>query len=194
MMNYENFTPLACGRVLLVFVIFLGSLFSLTSAKADESKRRTELQAFAASEFKGSSNHCQSFAQIAEVGAKLAPSAGAWLEDMRLVIIGSDWRRKDRGSFWSGVKTLDSGFKPALKDGSSQVEHAMVAIYLGKGLPTPLTTIGGTLRELRDAFQRGESVSAADVALWAIGEEFGARLYNGNLNQIGKPLRNTMCE
>lgn len=176
-------------------LVLVAALIScLSPVHADDNSRRSQLKALAASEFNGSSNHCETFAKVAEAAASSAPSTGAWLEDMRLVIIGSDWERKERGEFWSGIKTGDSGFKAALKDGSSQVEHAMAAIYLGKGLPTPLTSIGGTLKELKDAFQRGESVSTADVTLWSIGEDIGARVYDGNLKQIGTPIRNTMCE
>ncbi len=171
-----------------------GLSFNITAAVADDAARRTQLKTVAANEFTISTNHCKSFAKVAEAAAKAAPSVGAWLEDMRLVIIGSDWSRKDRGAYWSGIKTGDSGFKASLKDGSSQVEHAMAAVYLGKGLPAPLTTFGGVLNEVTDAFQRGGPISTADIALWAIGEKIGAHVYDGNLTQVGAAIRNSMCE
>ncbi len=164
------------------------------TAVADDAQRRKTLQAYAAMMFSETQDHCEAFAMVAEKAASLAPSAGAWLEDMRLVVIGEDWNRKKRGKWFSGVKTSDGGFKPSLKDGSSQVEHAMAAIYLGKGLPPVLTTVGGSLKEVKDAFTRGMPVSQADVLLWAIGEDIGARLSNSNMKQVGTPIRNTMCD
>jgi len=160
------------------------------------SDRRKALQKFAAQEFRRSGNHCESFATVAGYATSLTDRTREWLDDMRLVIIGESMldRSKNRGAWYLGVRTRDSGFKPSLKDGSSQVEHAMAAIYLAKVVPPGGVDIGGTAYELYNAYKRKEVVSAPDIALWAIGGDIGARLSDRELKGVGRPIRTTMCE
>lgn len=169
-------------------------VFASSPLWADDSARRSQLKSFAVERFSTLDSDCEAFAQVAERAASSAPDVATWMEDMRLVIIGEDWRRRAdrRGSAWYGVKTDASGFKPDLKDDSPQSEHAMAAIYLGKGLPPALAGVGGTVLELKALFEPG-SVNSADVLLWLIGGDIGERLSAGNLKQIGTPIRRTMC-
>lgn len=167
-----------------------------SAKKANEDgSRRMILKRYAVKEFSSSSNHCKSFAHIAEHTANIAPSVGAWFEDLRLVLIGEDWLRRPgrRGPFYMGIMTNDSGFKPELRDGSPQVEHAFAAIYFGKVLSPGGTTFWGSLIEIKDAFVRKTSVNNADILLWGFGEEIGTRLSPRNLNRVAISIRKTLC-
>ena len=161
----------------------------------DDATRRAALKQKATDAFKGSKNDCRAFAEVASFAATIAPDPTEWFEDMRLALIGEDWSRArgKRGQWYHGVQTGDSGFKPELKDGSSQVEHAFAAIYLGKVLLPGGAAVAGTAREIRDAFAHGGEVSAADAALWAIGGDIGERISAKNLKDIKVPILNTMC-
>lgn len=180
---------------LLKFIVMTVSLFAFLSvAEADDKTRRQALKAFAKKEFSVSKNHCKSFAKVAEHATTLTSKTGEWLEDMALVIIGEDIiSRKDRGKFYHGIKTSDSGFKPELRDGSSQVEHAMAGIYLAKLLPG-ISAYGGTLKEGYDALKRQQALSTQDVLLFTIGGDIGERLHDRELHRVGFPIRKTMCE
>ena len=179
------------SKILMVLILFLIA----DTAVGSDSSRRTELKAFAQNEFKSSNNHCQSFAKVAEYATTLTISTSEFLEDMRLVIIGSDWSRKKdkRGDYYIGIVTSDSGFKPELKDGSSQVEHLMAAIYFGKMLPPGGAAIGGSLIEVRDQWKRNAHYSKQDAALYMLGGDIGERLHDRELKLIGTPIRRTIC-
>ena len=175
------------------FVTFAILTYSF-SPLANDQERRAILRDFAKTEFSGSENHCESFAKVAEKAASLSGKTTNWLEDMRLVMIGEDFvHRKNRGRFFHGVATKDTGFKPSLKDGSSQVEHAMAAIYIGKLGPAAPEVLG-LAKEIWDAYKREATLNTEDLLLFSIGGDIGARLHDGELSRVGYPIRKTMCQ
>ena len=161
---------------------------------ANDHDRRVALKDYAKKEFQSSKNHCESFAKVSERAAELTKKTGEWLEDMRLVVIGEDFiNRKNRGPYFHGVPTKDSGFKAELQDDSSQVEHAMAAIYIGKVGPAAPEALG-LAKETFDAYKRGTSFSKPDMLLFSIGGDLGARLHDRELVRVGYPIRKTMCK
>jgi hypothetical protein len=149
----------------------------------------------AASMFKTSSNHCETFAKVAEAAVAGTDDVGDVLEDLKLVLIGEDWLRRKgkRGKYYMDVRTNDSGFKDELKDGSPQVEHAMAAIYLAKILPPGGVGANGSFVEFVEAAKNGEKPNAADMLLYTYGEDIGDRLAKSNLKQFPTALRRTIC-
>lgn len=166
------------------------------SAYGSDAARRLELKKYAVNEFKASTNHCLSFAKVAEHAATLSANTGQFLEDMRLVIIGSDWhrRKQKRGEYYIGIVTNDTGFKPELKEEKSpQVEHLMAAIYFGKMLPPIGAAVGGAILEARDVWKKGGEYNIADAKLYALGGDIGERLHDRELKHIGGAIRRTIC-
>ena len=181
-------------RLSVSIMAALSLLSIVLTAEADDKTRRQALKVYAKKEFSASKNHCQTFAKVAEHATTLTSKTGEWLEDMALVIIGKDLvNRKNRGEYFHGVKTSDSGFKSELKDGSSQVEHAMAGIYLAKFVPGG-SAFGGSIKEGYDAIKRNQSWSTQDALLYAIAGDIGERLHDKELSRVGFPIRKTMCE
>jgi hypothetical protein len=167
------------------------------SARADATTDRQQLvREKALALFKASpANHCQAFADLAGFAASKAPDVGAWFEDMRLILIGADWLRRDgrRGALYIGPITTDTGFKSDLRDGSPQVEHAMAAIYVGKALPPGGADLAEHFVEAVSSGVRG-NVNPQDHMLYAIGSDIGARLSKFNLQEVRTPIARTMCQ
>lgn len=178
-------------------LLLAGLVFSSPSQADDTSDRRLGLKKFAQDTFQAKpDDQCEAFALVAEFAARKTPdSASLWMEDMRLVIIGTDWLRHagKRGEYYMGTRTTDTGFKAELKDSSPQAEHAMAAIVLGKALPPGLSDMAQHFVEFTSNGVK-EQVSAADHLLWALGADIGARLSNSNLGKVGTPIRRTMCD
>lgn len=159
--------------------------------------RRNALKKYAEDTLKAKpDNHCGAFADIAAFAAGKAPDAGAWLEDMRLVIVGEDWQRRagKRGKYYTGSISKDTGFRAELRDNSPQVEHAMAAIYLGKLAPPGAAELSGLFIEFVTAGLPEKKVDAADYKLWAYGADIGARVSNQNLKDVATAIRRTLCE
>lgn len=177
----------------LVLLCSTSSLSASADATADRQKliRDKALTLFKASP----ANHCQAFADLAGFAAANAPDVGAWFEDMRLILIGADWLRRDgrRGALYIGAITTDTGFKSELRDGSPQVEHAMAAIYVGKALPPGGADLAEHFVEAVSSGVRG-NVNPQDHQLYAIGSDIGARLSKSNLQQVSTPISRTMCQ
>ena len=174
----------------------------LAGLRSDDS-RRILLRDYAKKQFSSSSNHCKTFADVAHYAAnnvkKVKGDVGTFLEDMRLVIIGSDTflrRKGKRGKYYMGVKTNDSGFKKILKDGSPQVEHAYAGIYFSKGalmVPGAVGFWGSVVEFIQDAKTKTVP-TAADKVLYGYASDIGSRLANNNFDQIKTPITRTMCE
>lgn len=145
--------------------------------------------------FKASTNHCETFAKVAEAAVAQAQDVGDLLEDLKLVLIGEDWLRRKgkRGTYYMDVRTNDSGFKQELKDNFPQVEHAMAAIYLAKILPPGGVGANGSFVEFVEAAKNGEKPNAADMLLYMYGEDLGDRLAKNNMKQFPTALRRTIC-
>ncbi len=185
---------------------FIAFLFGATSAAAaTEQERRADLRDYAREKFSNSTNHCLTFAEVADYAAKAitAQKLGVpeFLEDMRLVIIGNDTflrRGGQRGEFYMNVKTTSSGFKPELRDDSPQVEHAFAAIYFAKGIGIFSmpggTTFWGSFVELLQGSYKLQRPSRADSLLYAYGSDIGERLSKNNFSQIKTPIERTLCE
>jgi hypothetical protein len=185
--------------VRLIIGLSLGLTLTATWTASAESidKRRNAVKLYAENSLRAKpSNHCGAFADIAAFAASRAPDAGAWLEDMRLVVVGEDWQRRagKRGKYYMGSISKDTGFKSELRDGSPQVEHAMAAIYLGKLAPPGASELSGFFVEFVTAGLPERKVDAADYKLWAYGADIGARVANANLKDVATAIRRTLCE
>ena len=194
-------------RKIIVLTVFLFSSVGFTASDPtvkyrDADWRRAELKKQAVSSFKASSNHCKTFADIADIAAKNVKTGGGnvgdFMEDLRLVIIGSDTflrRKGKRGKYYIGITTNDSGFKPELKDGSPQVEHAYAGIYFAKGAGMVQGAVGfwGSVVEFIQDASKGK-VTAADKLLYGFASDIGSRLANNNFTQIKTPITRTLCE
>ena len=180
----------------LCAALAIGYSPSVTSSAPGRDTIRTALKKTAVEKFTKGKNDCEAFAQIAEAALKDADNVPEYLEDLKLVLIGEDWlRRKDkRGPYYMGLKTGDSGFRSDLKDSSPQVEHAMAAIYLAKVLPPGGIGAKGSFFELLEAVGRREKPNAADMLLFAYGEDLGDRLAKSNMPQFPTALRRTLCQ
>jgi hypothetical protein len=167
-----------------------------TGVKADDASRRQDLRQYAIKAFKDSKNHCQTLADVAGYAAKNAPDVGMWFEDLRLIIIGEDWRRRSgkRGALFMGSVTNDSGFRAELRDGSPQVEHAFAAIFLGKAAPPGASAMAGSFVELVTAGLPESKVDVADHKLYAYGTDIGSRISKFNLKDAPTAIRRTLCE
>lgn len=154
---------------------------------------RLDLKKAAAGKFKASANHCQTFGEVAELAIAKASNVADLLEDMRLVLIGEDWKRRKgkRGPYWIDVPTKDSGFKAELKDGSPQVEHAMAGIYFAKVVPPGAVTAGGAFTEFVGNIRKP---NAADMLLFGYAEDLGGRVANHNMKDFPTALRRTLCQ
>jgi len=180
----------------IVFVALSIALSPAVSAQTPPRDTiRLALKEKAASMFKASSNHCETFAKVSEAAVAQADDVGDLLEDLRLVLIGEDWLRRKgkRGKYYIDVKTNDSGFKVEVKDGSPQVEHAMAAIYFAKILPPGGVGANGSFVEFVEAAKNGEKPNAADMLLFMYGEDLGGRLAKSNIKQFPTALRRTIC-
>ena len=170
----------------------------------DHDHRRLLLKKYAATQFKASSNHCKTFADVAHFAASNVKKAdlklGDFMEDLRLVIIGADtfFRKKEKpGKYYMSVVTNSSGFKDVLADDSPQVEHAYAGIYFAKGFLSlmPAASGGqGALVELLQGAYKLQKPSSADIALYLVASDIGARLSNSNFTQIKMPITRTMCK
>lgn len=186
--------PMRVVPMLLLTVTVGGTAGAADSLK--DRQRRIALRDYAAKALKsGAKDHCDAFAKIAQFAATNAVGASMWLEDMRLVVIGADWRRRSgqRGEYFTGVRSTASGFKEDLRDDSPQVEHAMAAIYLGKMAPPGAGELAAGFRELVTGGVPESKVEAADYKLWAYGADIGARLSDANLPQVSSAIRRTLC-
>lgn len=179
-------------------VVAAAAVAAATTAWAADPPRhavRLELKKAAAGKFAASTNHCGTFGDIVEIAVGKAGSVADLLEDLKLVLIGEDWLRRPgkRGPYYMDVKTGDSGFKPELKDGSPQVEHAMAGIYLAKVLPPGGVGAKGSFLEFLTAVGRKEKPSSADMLLYAYGEDLGGRVMASNMKDLPGALRKTLC-
>lgn len=81
-------------------------------------------------------NHCHAFRDLAAFAAGKANVALQLVEDLKFVLIGKGILDRGSGPYYirntPGARG-GSGFQESLRDGSPQVEHAMAAIYLGRG-------------------------------------------------------------
>lgn len=183
---------------ILLGSMLVGALTLATASHAQGSREvaRKDLREFAKTSFQSSSDHCETFSAVVEKAASSASSVGDMLEDLRLVLIGEDWLRRSgkRGNLYFGVRTGSSGFKSELRDSSPQVEHAMAAIYLAKTLPPGGVSAKGSFIEFLTAVGRGEAPNAADMLLYAYGEDLGGRLAANNIKQFPVALRRTLCD
>jgi hypothetical protein len=199
MLSWLDHSSVLCrSRCTLALLGLALSISVVAAASAQTPPRdaiRLALKEKAASMFKTSSNHCETFAKVAEAAVAGTDDVGDVLEDLKLVLIGEDWLRRKgmRGKYYMDVRTNDSGFKNELKDGSPQVEHAMAAIYLAKILPPGGVGANGSFVEFVEAAKNGEKPNAADMLLYMYGEDIGDRLAKSNLKQFPTALRRTIC-
>jgi hypothetical protein len=91
-------------------------------------------------------------------------------------------------------KTNASGFKVAFAEDSPQVEHAMAGIYLSKIKQPGAIGFWGTLVEVAQGLSRGDFPSFADIALYAVAEDFGDRISESNYKESHNAARRTFCE
>jgi hypothetical protein len=195
--------------------VTLPGLSSSCRAPQDEARRHA-LRRAAAAAFKASNNHCVTFTEVMKMAAADAPDLLTYLEDLRLVLIGSDILRENdrRGPFYIGTGlTNDSGFKEEFLDSSPQVEHAMWGVYAGKGfLSLPgvvgaggvvLETFQGVRRLLGVAMEEDgyQGMTASDVikdvyadsALYAVAGDFSERLTTANYADSYRDARKRFC-
>jgi hypothetical protein len=184
-----------CTLALLGLALSISVVAAASAQTPPRDAIRLALKEKAASMFKTSSDHCETFAKVAEAAVAGTDDVGDVLEDLKLVLIGEDWLRRKgmRGKYYMDVRTNDSGFKNELKDGSPQVEHAMAAIYLAKILPPGGVGANGSFVEFVEAAKNGEKPNAADMLLYMYGEDIGDRLAKSNLKQFPTALRRTIC-
>lgn len=187
-----------CARSSLIVICALTvpmAQFAMSATPPPRDAIRLALKQKAASMFKASTNHCETFAKVAEAAVAQAQDVGDLLEDLKLVLIGEDWLRRKgkRGTYYMDVRTNDSGFKQELKDNFPQVEHAMAAIYLAKILPPGGVGANGSFVEFVEAAKNGEKPNAADMLLYMYGEDLGDRLAKNNMKQFPTALRRTIC-
>ena len=98
----------------------LPGLSSACRVPQDEARRHA-LRRAATAAFRASSNHCVTFTEVMKMAAANAPDLLTYLEDLRLVLVGSDILRENnrRGPFYIGTGlTNDSGFKEEFLDSS----------------------------------------------------------------------------
>ena len=193
--HYSMFCRPRCALTLLGVALSMSVVAAGSAQTPPRDAIRLALKEKAASMFKISSNHCETFAKVAEAAVAGTDEVGDVLEDLKLVLIGEDWLRRKgkRGKYYMDVKTNDSGFKNELKDGSPQVAHAMAAIYLAKILPPGGVGANGSFVEFVEAAKNGEKPNAADMLLYQYGEDIGDRLAKNNLKQFPTALRRTIC-
>jgi hypothetical protein len=195
-----------------------GALPGLSSAcrVPQDDLRRQALRRAATAAFKKSTNHCVTFTEVMKMAADRAPDLLAYLEDLRLVLIGSDILRNDdrRGPYYVGPKlTNDTGFKAEFVDSSPQIEHAMWGIYAGKGtlsLPGVVGGVGMVIETAQGIFRllgiateeeryRGMSASEvargvyADSVVYAVSEDFAQRLTSANYRDSYRQARKLLC-
>jgi hypothetical protein len=91
-------------------------------------------------------------------------------------------------------RTKTARFKPELKDGSPQVEHAMAAIYVGKFFPPGSAEAAALLTEFAQPLVSGGRVNPADALLWSIGGDIGQRVSDRELSRFPTAIERTMCE
>lgn len=196
--------------------VTLPGLSSACRAPQDEGRRHA-LRRAAAAVFKASKNHCVAFTEVMKMAAADAPDLLTYLEDLRLVLIGSDILRENdrRGPFYIGTGlTNDSGFKEEFRDSSPQVEHAMWGIYASKGvLSMPgIVGAGGVVLETAQGVRRLLSIATeeegyqeksasdvikdvfADSRLYLVAGDFSERLTTANYSESYRAARERFCE
>jgi hypothetical protein len=166
-----------------------------TTASIDE-KRRAEISAHGKALFKNTKNHCHAFRDLVAFAISKSSSTGVVLEDLKLVLIGEELRRRRSGPYYIGNEAGargDLGFKEELRDGSPQVEHAMAAIYIGKHWPPGSEEALAIYTEIVLPVASGQKINAADVALWTIGGDAGQRVSDKELGRLPGVIERTMC-
>jgi hypothetical protein len=185
-----------CASCIAIFLI--STIPTLSNAEtAADAKRRATLSEKGRKLFKETKNHCLAFRDLTAQAVVLSKSTGEVLEDLKFVLIGEDLRKRRSGPYYIGKEkgaTGDSGFKPELKDGSPQVEHAMAAIYVGKYFPPGSTEAAALLTEFAIPLAAGGKVNPADALLWSIGGDIGQRVSDKELNRLPGVIERTMCE
>jgi hypothetical protein len=177
--------------------VSLSVAVTLSSAATPEETRRLALSKQGAAIFKNAKNHCKAFSDLAKIAADGAPSVGAMLEDLMVVLIGKGLRERGTGPYYIGNLAGargDSGFKSELKDKSPQVEHGFAAIYIGKMFPPGSTELIALKTEVFGPLIDGKQLNASDALLYAIGGDIGQRLATSNYRQLPTVIMRTMCE
>lgn len=178
------------------FSIFLATAtqiaFGVLAQDADAT-RRAEISARGTELFRNTSNHCHSFRDLATFASAKANGPLQLVDDLKFVLIGNSILDRRSGPYYIGRApgaTGDTGFKAELKDGSPQVEHAMAAIYLGRGiLPPGVASAAAAFSEVV-----GGTPNAADAQLYLIGGDIGARMSASNYKEVPQVIDRTMCE
>jgi hypothetical protein len=106
-----------CTLALLGLALSISVVAAASAQTPPRDAIRIALKEKAASMFKTSSDHCETFAKVAEAAVAGTDDVGDVLEDLKLVLIGEDWLRRKgmRGKYYMDVRTNDSGFKNELK-------------------------------------------------------------------------------
>ncbi|MET4513733.1 hypothetical protein [Bradyrhizobium sp. I1.7.5] len=121
---------------------------SITDQLEEDTGPTSQLQVFAskmaASARKGACTDAAAFVQVVSKAIYLrgayrlqigmSPAKQVALHDLKRVLVGDGWTREGRnhGPFALPANSfLDTGLKPAFRDGGNQIQHAMAGIYLG---------------------------------------------------------------
>jgi len=158
-----------------------------------DDKRRRLLSDYAKEQFAKDDDRCRAFTLVVERAASSSANLSLMIDDLLAVFIGKALDRKDRGPYYFGRFEGAKGFKPELADRSPQVEHAFAAIYIGARYP-PGTTEAVNARTELLAWTEGEGVNWADVQLYLVGGDIGARLTKNNYRELPGVIRRTICK
>ncbi len=198
MSKFDKRTQYLANAILSsTLVLALGSVDIAFAAADPDDSRRAAISQRGKELFRCTKNHCHAFRDLTAFAITKSSATGVVLEDLKLVLIGQDLRKRGSGPYYIGKEPGargDSGFTKSLQDGSPQVEHAMAAIYIGKHFPPGSAEALALITEVAEPLISGGKMNGADVALWTLGADAGQRVHDKELAKLPGVIERTMCE